>query len=575
MNGFLGDPTYTQPAVGQGEAQILRPLKPFDWEGLVSGIQRNALIKQKAKEKEIQETESLLNDKTKSEWASDDMNYIAPKAQALKDKTINLYKEQNGKLTPEQKLAIKTEWNGLHNYVSLNNKLRENYADKVKRLDQDKGKDYDWESSVKMLQTWNNPKIVPEFKEDIEKNYRGDINRWRVNNEHLFQLVPAYNEDKYYSELTKDEKISAYQRKDDKGNIVYGKHPTGERFYYEGKSLTPAQVSTLANRVISGTGYKDKKTQEMATRNVDKMFSVNESGSVGYPSDMDEGQKEVAKQIIKNAGDLHGRSEQEIRNKLVKGYIATQIQTKTGERERLVDIGFAPSRGSSTSKETTTIANHYNNIAQRVQQNPNLSPEQVAQEFGGTAEVNPRSGAVTVKLPIPPNVKPFVAIPAANILIQNKGESGERTGNFAKNAAGKGQVAGTVAGNQIMWKKGGNTSTPNTAGAKAYGQITYNPVKVDTKDDEAVGLSYKSFKEANPSTNVTKEVYKQMLENGDDVGEVFKVEYDLSDPVQRTYYDQVLGGNTVSQTGFNREVKASGKQSAPAKANTTDPLGLF
>lgn len=505
------------------------------------------------KDKKIADNAALLTDETKAQWATDDLNYIQPKLAALKEKTINLFKQTGGNLNPLQIAEIKNEQNKLHSYVTINNKLRENYINKVKQLDEDKTGAYNRAASIKLLETWNNPTAVPELKQQIDSQYGGDVNAWRAANEQKFQLIPAYNEDKYYSDVTKDEKPAAYQKRDANGKIIYETLPTGEKAYYEGKRLTAPQVSTLTNRVWNGTEYKDARTKEMAIENVQKMFSIDDSGRISFNADLPPADKQKAQRIITNAGDMKGLSTQEMETRLAKGYIATQIESKNGEGESLKQIGFAPVRQDASKKETSTIATHYSNIASQIQQQPSMSPDQVAEQLGGTARVNPRTGLYSVELPVPPGTKPFVSLPSKKILtLQNR--------SYRPSTGLSGQVAGTVAGNELMWKKNGTTVTPNTPGAVPYGQITYNPVTAD--NDNELTQAFALFTSANPGANITKEVYRKMLDEGKKAGSSFKVEYDLNDPVQRTYYDQVLGGTGVSQTAFNKETKVTGSARA-------------
>jgi len=545
------------PGPGRGEAAYLGD-SSWDPVRFSENLVHIARQEKALKDKKIADNAALLTDETKAQWATDDLNYIQPKLQALKEKTIQLFKETGGNLNPLQVAEIKNEQNKLKSYVTINNQLRANYANKVKDLDDDKTGVYNRAASIKLLETWNNPTAVPQLKQEIDTQYGGDVNAWRAANEHKFQLIPSYNEDKYYSDLTKDEKPSTYQRRDEKGNIVEDKLGTGERVYYEGKKLTDQQVNTLTNRVWSGTEYKDARTKEKAQESVENMFSVNEGGQIGFNTNLPEAEKENAKRIIKRAGNLKGLSAEEIKTRLAKGYISNQIDTKTDEGEKLMQEGFAPVRTDPASKETTTIATHYNSIAQQIQENPGMSPDQIATALGGTAEVNKNTGLYNIKLPVPPTAKPFVSIPAANILVPQKGKYGE-TIKFHPNKGASGQIAGTISGNGLQWKKDGITVTANTPGAKPYGQITYDPVKVDPNNDDELTNAVALFNTANQNANVTKEVYKKMLEEAEKIGGPFKVEYDLSDPVQRTYYDQILGGTPLSQGSFNKEVKAKGK----------------
>lgn len=567
MNGFLDDPSAPNIGIGQGEAQVLRPVKSFDWEKLFNNVRVNNALKEREQEKNA----ALLTDDIQTQWATDNESYFKPKVEDWRNRIKTRMQETGGKIDPYERAKFINEGKQLKGEAEINSTLFKNYREKVKKLDDDKGKEYDWENSVKQLQIWNNPDIVPEFKEDIQKNYGGNINKWRAANEHNFQLVPNYNFEKVISDVVKDENVADYTENDSKtGKPKEYKYDNGRTYIKKGQKFLPTQVEVLTSSLWDDNNFKSKKTKEHALNYVNNTLTVTPSGIVAYPDGLSEGEQIIAEKTAKYAGDLKGLTQEEAKRRLAKGYLSAIIDVKGDKGVQHLTIAEMPRSTNSTPKETTTIATHYDNIAQQVQQNPNLSPEQVAQAFGGTVEVNPRTGTFDVNLPIPPTVKPFVTLPIASTLTL-KGH------NYTTNKGAEGQVAGTVAGNKLTWKKGGVTVTPNTPGAEAYGQVLYNPVKVDPKDDAQVATGFSLFSKQPGNENVTKEAYKQMLENGEKVGKEFKAEYNLSDPVQRTFYDGVLGGPTISQGAFNKEVKAS-KGSKPVSkpiGKSNDPLGLF
>lgn len=535
-------------------------------ENLAHVMRQEALLKKKQEE----ENAALLTDEIKSEWASDDLNYFQPKLQALRDETIKLFRETDGNLNPIQKAEIQNKYAKIKNEALINSTLRKDYVKKVQELDDDKSGTYNRDASIKLLQIWNNPYSVPELKQQIQEQYGGNVNAWRAENEHKFQLVPSYNEDKYYSDVTKDEKPQPYQVRDEKGNLVYETLPTGEKAYKEGKRLTDQQVEAITTRILNGKEYRDIKTKEVATQAVDNMFSIGQDGVVSFPANITQAEKERAQRVIQLAGDMGGLSPEEIKRRLVKGYIATNVEAKNAEGAVLKQIGFAPKPTNvnvgDNKKEKATIATHYYQTAEEVAQNPNMSPDQIAEMFGGKAIVQPSTGLFMINIPLSPTTKPFVIVPLASTLGRNKSKGETK---FSPNSSMKGQVAGTPKENYITWKKDGNTVTPNTPGAKAYGQIIYDPVKVNTKSETEIDAAFALFQKEPGNENVTKQAYKAMLENANNIGEDFKVEYDLSDPVQRTYYDQALGGMTISQTGFNREISATKKTAKPASKSTS------
>ena len=98
--------------------------------------------------------------------------------------------------------------------------------------------------------------------------------KWRAANAEKYGLVNAFNENKYYDDITQNEVAQPYQRRDKKGNIIYEPLKNGAYGFYEGKRLTKDQVSALTNTVWSGDNdtSKYKRCKRGSTNSTQDLF---------------------------------------------------------------------------------------------------------------------------------------------------------------------------------------------------------------------------------------------------------------------------------------------------------------
>lgn len=345
------DPLAISSGSNRGEAAFLGE-SSFDPVQFAYRAAQDMKIQRERDRKDQVENLVLLDDKIKTQWDADTFNYFQPKLAAYKESVMEAFKANNGKLNPLQKMEFKNQLDSLSAEADVNNALWKDYQDQVQLLDKDTEGKFDRAASAQLLNIWRNPYQNPEAKADIQQNYGGNINKWRAANAERFRILPSFSMDQYIGDITKDEKAATFAVKDEKGNVIYGKHPTGERFYEEETRLTPQQLNTVNNRIWAESNYKADKAKARARQEVDKIFSISDTGHIGFSSELGDKDKAAAKYIVAQAGDLRGLKPEEVKERLAKGYTALQIDAKTNQGKKLRDIGFAPqSSGSAESKK--------------------------------------------------------------------------------------------------------------------------------------------------------------------------------------------------------------------------------
>lgn len=352
------DPLSISSGPNRGEAAFLGE-SSFDPIQTSYRLANELRARRKEKQAQQQADIALLDDKIKTQWDADTINYFSPRIQALKEDIIKTFQDQKGEITPIQRMQFKNAWDELRNEADVNNANWTDYRDQVRLLDRDTEGKYDREASVQLMNLWRNPYSDPAAKAEIENTYGGNINKWRAANAEKFRLIPSFSMDKYIGDVTKDEKAQTFAVRDEKGNVVYGKHPTGERYFQEETKLTPQSLNTVNNRIWGENNYQANQAKQRARSQVDKLFTINDAGLVGYDSGMTEAEKLDAKYIIEQAGDLRGLKPEEIKERLAKGYTALQIDRKTNQGRKLRDIGFAPqpSGGGKSFADKYTVTN--------------------------------------------------------------------------------------------------------------------------------------------------------------------------------------------------------------------------
>jgi hypothetical protein len=298
-------------------------------------------------QKQMEEDAALLSDGVKAQWDTDVFNYFEPKIKELKTSIIDRFKTTGGKLSPLERMQFKQAWDGLKSEALVSNATYKAYEDQVKLLSSDKSGAYNREESARNLAILKNPLLDPKAKEEVEMKYKGNVMKWRADNAEKYGLVPSFSEDKYYQSLTKDETPETYQKRDEKGKLIYEKLQNGQLGFYEGKRLSDKQLNRLTDRIWSGGDWQDQQAKQTAMSGVDRLFSVNQNGLVGIPQDLSPEEQKFANDIFKRAGGLKGvTSVDEAKRRLARAYTAEQISARRGEGEQLRTLA-KDSSGSS------------------------------------------------------------------------------------------------------------------------------------------------------------------------------------------------------------------------------------
>lgn len=566
------DPLAVSTGTNEGSAAIL-PESTFD--PVSFSRQVGAEIAKQGQEKKHSSVElaKLLSHDVKSKWASDNVNYFSPKMEQLKKETIDTYKKNKGKLSDLQLFEVKNKWDKLQSEAEASNSLYKEEENRINDINDPKNKDaYEQEPSLMMRNSYNNPWQHPELKSEIEA--AGGIIPWRVQNAHRFNNVLSYDYNKDIADNFKD-KISTEYSRDEKGQLKSYKDKNGNIIYEAVEKVDPNKLQSHVKDFLGATTYTGGRRKKYANDFVENNIKIDENGHMTPLTE--EGQKVI--DVASSGGYIQGGMQPDkMKTGLAEAFVAQSAASRFPQKEVPKIEKPMKVTVNTGDKEKTTIPAEYNKIAQGVQQqiqkiNPNApSADQyaaLAQAVNGKViESSGGTGKHAVELPNPVGTNPFMMVPKGDILTVSRNKLGLRIGGYGKLASGgSGQIAGTRKKTLMIYKDAkGNQVTPSTPGAEMYIQVLLDPIKVDVNDAASLDQGYSLFMTQPDHANVSKEAYKQMLENAKDVKGDFKIEYKGSDPVAQSYLSQsVFGGNTVSNTQYNINKKAS--SSAPAKTN--------
>jgi len=599
LNG-TSDGLDIAPAPGQGEAYNVKESSwdPIQFQKHAIDMAAQNVARQRALEaKRHGEIDKWMKESNPVvKWDVDQQNYFAQRLKEHEDERVKLISDYKYNPPPEKMAELDRQMADIKQEANMTNSQQDQYLKAVAEGTKKKedGQPYYDASSVHGIQFYGHPKdfatekmvnragevttVGDELKKSGYKeggNYKDNqaaIYRFRADNQHLLQPEPDWHFIQREGKILQEDKIEPTSQ------VVTGTY-NGRKGTQTETKYTEGQINGLGAKLYNENPRKFAQQiqqtvlSQLGENDYDKFVKKTLIDAGIYEDQKDPNSEPTYTPKFQQTVSTDPKKAQSIIDQAIsiKGHEVWFRNTHPNQVKGFNEFNKEPA--GDKNKETTTIATHYGQVAQAVQQNPNLSPDQVAQQFNGKAVVDPSTGLYRVDIAVPPTTKAFVAVPASNILTMQGGK-------YRPNTQMSGQVAGTVTGNSIQWKKDGVTVTPNTPGAKPFAQLTYNPVQVDPNNADQLTQNYAMFMSANPNTSVSKEVYKKMLEDGKKVGNTFKVEYDLTDPVQRTYYDNVLGGTAISQTAFNKEAKAA-KSSGATKpiVKTTpknnDPLGIL
>jgi hypothetical protein len=546
---------------GTGEAVILPQNQQF------TNFSRDVLRLRMKEEEEKKQGEAdlvgMLNDKDlAAKWTEDAIKQFIPKREAFEKEAIDIFKQTNGRLSPVQWFELKSKFGKLKQEVALNNELYKRDMDRVKELQKDQASAnpvFDQKVSKELRKAYSNPWSDPEYAADIQKNYGGDVNAWRAANQGMFENVRAFSPTDYIKKKFND-KVGEEYVMDEQGRPVSQTTAEGRKFFTKRKFVPQEKIEAEVNTAFSGNTYDDTRFREHYQR---KAGEVPINYSATGPLSMDEEGWKDPKEFtfmadaISNAPELASMKPEQQKQWVAKKLAAYDVGVNFPE-SRAIDWydqrKGGKSGGGKTEKapDVTIPSDYYNNVTQSLAQG--RTPLQVAEDVGGKLVDKGQ-----IEIPIEPTVAMKSIETSADKVLTNQ------SGKY-RPLKEKGLVAGTPKTAVIMFKKNGVTVPMNTEGAKPYFQVIMQPVM----KGEKAGVNMPSMG-GETGTSLTSEVNRTILENNarifKDKQPFFKVEYDLSDPVQNALVSKLYyGGTTISSNQYKRE-----KQNiAPAPQKKTE-----
>lgn len=326
----MAEPLSISTGPNRGEAAFLGE-SSFDpirfTEGLVKQEQQNRLQRKKEGEQELK---ALLTDDFKAKWDIDKLKYFDPKIKAFREEVITAFRENKGRLTPEQRILLENQKKAIQEEVLLSNTVQESYVDQVKKLKAAPGK-YDVKASEANLKKFADPMSDPETAKELMEVYGGDVFKWRADNAMKYGLVEPFIFDKYVDEVIKAESISEIPLRDAKGQIATEKLPSGQYAYQSERRLTDEQANSLAQRTWNEKNETSQKAKDFALQMVDASYTIDDNGNLSFivgqtvpPED-----NEKIMQYLGGEKALAGLSKEEARNKLGKAYLAMTMERKS------------------------------------------------------------------------------------------------------------------------------------------------------------------------------------------------------------------------------------------------------
>jgi hypothetical protein len=319
-----------------GEAVVLGK---GNFEDFTSNILK---LRQKEGEERKQtnaEIGKLLQDQVQSKWAKDNIDIFQPKMQAIKDKTLELYKEKKGKLNSVDLYGIQSEWNKLKAEADASNSLYAENEKAIQQLREDpKGEKFDIEQSAIIRQKFADPMSDPELAKEVNEQYGGDVIKWRANNVGRFGNVASYSIAEDINNYAKDKLSRTYTRLDEKGERIFKTDPSGlfqSTPYLEG--LDKEKARTSYNAFYDRTDYKGKKFKEEVGKMVSRNFDIKEDGTI-TPNNREPATLEAYKSALEkiNPSMSAGQKVEILRKEYGLELIKSQYSQKQGFEDRTI-----------------------------------------------------------------------------------------------------------------------------------------------------------------------------------------------------------------------------------------------
>jgi hypothetical protein len=309
-------------------------------------------MRMEREKRDVQQKEdlSLLNDNIKTKWDTDTFNYFEPRIGQLKSTIIDAFKNQEGKLTPIQRMEFKNAWDGIRNEAEVSNATFNAYANQVKMLDQNPDK-FDLEESRANLNILRDPLSNPETKKEVEQMYGGNVLKWRADNAEKYALVPAYSREGFVQDLMKGKGLEAqavYDRSADGKPIAY-KTETGTYEYRGKKGVTDNQIKSKVEAIWGDTDRKSQRTRQQDLETVKEKFIIDE---MGRPVLVDETDT-LSQEVLKNANLKGKTTPDEIYKELGKSFTFTDLRQRFPQSDIRQPIANKPMGRTSGGKGFT------------------------------------------------------------------------------------------------------------------------------------------------------------------------------------------------------------------------------
>jgi hypothetical protein len=310
-------------------------------------------IRQKEGEERKQtnaEIGKLLQDQVQSKWAKDNIDIFQPRMQAIKDKTLELYKEKKGRLNSVDLYGIQSEWNKLKAEADASNSLYAENEKAIQQLREDpKGEKFDIEQSSLIRQKFADPMSDPELKQEVINQYGGDVIKWRANNAGRFANVASYSVNDDLTKGFKD-KLSKEYIRDANGKIKLTEGKGGVLIGEFREGIDRDKIKSHFDTFYNRTDYAGKKFRKQAEDKVNNEFTIAENGQVTPLT-------EEALVIFQKTPNLKNKSVPEIKSILAREVGLNQVEslfpTKEGiftEKPMKININNASGGGKQYEK---------------------------------------------------------------------------------------------------------------------------------------------------------------------------------------------------------------------------------
>lgn len=300
-----------------GEAVVLGKGNFEDFTGNILRLRQKEGEERKQTNAEIGK---LLQDQVQSKWAKDNIDFFQPKMQAIKDKTLELYRNKKGMLNSVDLYGIQSEWNKLKAEADASNSLYAEEQKRIRDLEEDPtGVKYDVEESKKLRDLYLDPMSNSMLAKEVNEQYGGDVTKWRANNAGRFGNVPSYSVNDDLIKGFKD-KLSKEYIRDAKGNIKMTEGKGGVLIGEFREGIDREKIKSHFDTFYNRTDYAGKKFRQQTQKKVDEEFTIAENGQITPLT-------EEALAIFQKTPNLKGKSVPEIKSILAREVGLNQVQS--------------------------------------------------------------------------------------------------------------------------------------------------------------------------------------------------------------------------------------------------------